>query len=176
MTRDEYDRRVDELKRRYAYLFAGDHLGHDIPPGWIALVEYLCARIDEALAEAEKPAVSFVQIKEKFGGLRAYLRGAPVRIDIMSAAGVLASGHLRGTPQPDVLARLAPLIRAAEARSFDVCVFCGGPGRLRRDRDWILTLCDAHAPFAYADLERWFEALTASGAPGVSGGGEEAEA
>ncbi|HVS78343.1 MAG TPA: hypothetical protein VHE11_15495 [Steroidobacteraceae bacterium] len=160
MTRDEHERRVAALKRRYPYLFAGDHLGHDIPPGWLVIIEELCAQIDAALAEAEKPAARFTQIKEKFGGLRAYLSGAPLRVDIIRDRGAPVSGHARAPASSALFARLAPLVRQAEERSFQTCLFCGAPGKLRGDRLWLLTLCDMHEPYGYRDLDDRFEELT----------------
>jgi hypothetical protein len=54
MTKEEYEERIAALQGRYPNLFAGEHLGHDIAPGWLAIVEQLCRQIDEALAEARE--------------------------------------------------------------------------------------------------------------------------
>jgi len=82
MTRDEYEGRIAELKARYPYLFAAPHVGRHVAPGWMSIVSDLCARIDGALTEAERPRVHFTQIREKYGSLRAYLNIAPLRVDI----------------------------------------------------------------------------------------------
>jgi hypothetical protein len=156
MTREEYKERVAALKSRYRYLFAGDHLGHDIAPGWVAIVEGLCAQIDDALAGTEKPAVRFVQIKEKFGGLRAYLNVAPLRVDVFGADGERLSGHLGHGAVPDIFSRLAPFVRDAEEKSLRTCDTCGAPGRLRTDRDWFRTLCEAHASADARDPDNEF--------------------
>ena len=55
MTRGEYESRIAELNTRYPYLFPGPHIGHHVPPGWLSIVSELCAQIDRALAEAERP-------------------------------------------------------------------------------------------------------------------------
>ena len=151
MTKDEYDERIAKLKSRYPYLFVGQHIGHDIAPGWLAIIEELCRQIDEALAEAERPSVRFLQIKEKFGGLRAYLNVSPMRIDIFSEGGERLSGHLAKAAVPDISSRLAPLVSEAEEKSFQTCEFCGAAGRLRTDRDWLRTLCDKHASSSSLD-------------------------
>lgn len=144
MTNEEYEERIAALKSGYPYLFAGQHREHDIAPGWFAIVEELCCQIDETLAEAEKPKVRFVQIKQKFGGLRAYLNVAPLRVDIVSEAGRL-SGQFGKSGVPDIASRLAPFVREAEEKSFRICELCGAAGHLRTDRNWLRTLCDEHA-------------------------------
>ena len=160
MTQSEYELRVAALKARYAFLFSGKNIGHDILPGWIAIIEELCARIDETLTAAEKPTVHFLQIKDKMGGLRTYLNIAPLRIDIMGNGGRYVSGYLRKEEPPGIFARIGPFISAAEAKSFQTCCFCGAPGKLRDSDFWLLTLCDKHEPFSYRDLRDRFDELT----------------
>lgn len=159
MTRHDYEQRIAALKSRYRYLFEGDHLGHDILPGWVSIIEELCARLDEAFADHEKPKVHFDQIKEKLGGLRAYLNVAPLRLDILGD-GPSISGYLRREKTSGLFTRLGPLIRAAEEQSLETCCFCAAPGKLRGDRSWLLTLCDRHEPCTYRDLGERFEEVT----------------
>ena len=159
MTRHDYERRVAALNHRYPYLFDGEHLGHDILPGWLSIIEELCAHLDAALSDHEKPQVHFSQLKEKLGGLRAYLNVAPLRIDIFGE-GPSISGYIRGEETSNLFTRLGPLIRDAEEKSFQTCCFCGAPGKLRGDRSWFLTLCDRDEPFTYRDLSERFEELT----------------
>jgi hypothetical protein len=66
------------VKRDIRILFAGPHIGHHVPPGWLSIVSELCAQIDGVLDEAERRGISFAQIKEKLGGLRCYLNVPPV--------------------------------------------------------------------------------------------------
>jgi hypothetical protein len=54
MQKAEYEARIAAIKLQYRYLFTGQHLGFDIAPGWVAIVEELCRHIDGALAAAEK--------------------------------------------------------------------------------------------------------------------------
>jgi len=162
MTRDEYESRIAELKTRYPYLFAGSHIGHHLPPGWLSLFSELCAQIDGALAEEERPHVYFAQIKEKLGGLRAYLNIAPLRVDILGdAENAGISGYVGEGETPSLFKRLSPLIHAAEEESYRTCIFCGTAGRLRReDRSWVLTLCDQHEACTYHHFDAAFELVT----------------
>ena len=65
----------------------------------------------------EKPeGVRVLQVKEKFGGLRFYVGEAP-------------SHYLS-------------LIDEAEKCSLHICEQCGKDGKLRKDRSWMVTLCD----------------------------------
>jgi hypothetical protein len=66
-----------------------------------------------------------LQVKEKFAGLRFYVRFDGLR--------------LRHTD--DAISRR---IGAAMEESFHTCEICGQPGELRED-GWIKTLCDEHA-------------------------------
>lgn len=61
--------------------------------------------------------VEVTQIKEKFGGLRFYVRGYRPYLD--------------------------KVIQWAEAESYRTCEECGRPGQLRQD-SWMKTLCDEH--------------------------------
>ena len=57
------------------------------------------------------------QIKEKFGGCRIYITGNEDAQAISDEYG---------------------------GKSYHICEYCGNAGELRRDLDWILTLCDEH--------------------------------
>ncbi len=77
--------------------------------GWRPLVEalvHLCHQNDVYIA----------QVKEKYGGLRFYVGGAPAWVHT--------------------------LISAAETASLTICEECGKQGQ-PRDIGWIKTLCDA---------------------------------
>lgn len=99
----------------------GYPIGWDVEcgDGWFDLLDELCARIQAAVdAGAEQPRV--LQVKEKFVGLRFYVRGADGQMETW--------------------------IDEAEARSCVTCEVCGASGVLRRSRDgWLGTRCDAHA-------------------------------
>ena len=90
--------------------------------GWYKLIHELCVQIQKHAAENDLDPVA-LQVKEKLGGLRFYLRGADERIDA--------------------------LIDGAERRSFKICEVCGEPGQLRA-HGWLRTLCDKHYDDDYA--------------------------
>lgn len=58
---------------------------------------------------------------------------------------VRAAALLRGLrhPDPEVRRECEEVVAAAEARSATICEHCGEPGRMRNQRAWHLTLCDA---------------------------------
>ncbi|KAF7299851.1 hypothetical protein HMN09_00992100 [Mycena chlorophos] len=101
------------LKTTFPALFIDDALEISIGNGWVPLLHRLCF----ALTRLDCP-VAFGQIKEKFGGLRAYLVGE-------QAAAYELEGH-------------------AELESDLVCEQCGEDGRAALDGPgglWLLTLC-----------------------------------
>lgn len=81
-----------------------------VGPGW--------ANIINDLYDAKPKDVHVIQVKEKFGGLRFYVGGAPRWYH--------------------------ELIDAYSHYSETVCEVCGEKGKLREDLSWILTLCDKH--------------------------------
>jgi hypothetical protein len=90
--------------------------------GWFEILWRLCEDLEPLVAGHE---FKVLQVKEKFGGLRFY-----VRFD-----------GLRLSHADDAISRR---IGAAMEESFHTCEVCGKPGELREAR-WIRTLCDEHA-------------------------------
>jgi hypothetical protein len=91
--------------------------------GWSDLIDGLSQALTPLILEQpedEREQFRAFQVKEKFGGLRFYLRG-------------------------DATDAMADLIEHAERASWSICEVCGAPGR-RRGRSWIVTRCDEHAP------------------------------
>jgi hypothetical protein len=101
--------------------------------GWYDLLDRLCYTIQSHIdhrKKTEEPLQNFQwsQIKEKFGGLRAYSYGA--------------DSYIRG------------LITMAESMSYSICEISGEKGKLRKQRvgengepvpAWIKTLSDIEA-------------------------------
>lgn len=81
-------------------------------PGWSDLL----LELDATLALVS-PGTHYVQIKEKFGGLRVYTSG-------MTPDGIKA-------------------MQKADKKAYETCEMCGQPGELRDQRRWVLTLCDS---------------------------------
>ena len=80
--------------------------GFECGDGWEPLIRRLSEKIDGKTVA--------VQVKEKFGGLRFYVTGAPDEV--------------------------FKAIHEAEAESFKTCEICGEPGEPNRC-GWIKTLC-----------------------------------
>jgi hypothetical protein len=129
----------DKLCEKYPKIFADRHgnmretcmcFGFCCGDGWYDIIDVLCTHIQnhvdhpprkwdpekkEYVVVGEREQVVAEQVKEKFGGLRFYVRGSDERISGM--------------------------IEMAEAMSFRVCEDCGKPGEVRGG-GWIRTLCD----------------------------------
>lgn len=86
--------------------------GLAIGNGWSGLFRQLCQDIRTT---NPPPEFQFEQVKEKFGGLRAYFYG--------------------GTPA------IAALVEAAENASFQTCESCGLTGNVTTEGRWLKTLC-----------------------------------
>ena len=94
--------------------------GLECGPGWWPIIWRLCENLEreahrEGLSKDEDEWPAFRQIKEKYGTLKAYLRGND---------------------------RMHSLAQAAELCSARTCEVCGAPGTLRDERAWVQTLCD----------------------------------
>ena len=101
--------------------------GIEFEKGWANLLRELCVKITEIDKE-----VYFVQLKEKFGQLRAY------------TSGVSSENY----------DKIHDLIREAENKSSTICEDCGKPGELRNDLGWIRTLCQDHYKEACKKLKK----------------------
>ena len=133
MDEKELSARFSEIRIRYAYQFRKPLARPDaysLDPGWISIYADLFAAVDTALTSNEKPHFSWLQIKEKLGGMRAYFS-----VD-RSTCGDATADAIR--------AKVQPLIEAAEAAAQRTCHICGQAGELRRAA-YLQTLCDAHA-------------------------------
>lgn len=137
------DQSFENLAKKYPALFEKSPISYmAIGDGWIGIIDALCEAIcadydnavrikqltledkdtvDDALerkiAQHREELPSFIQIKEKFGGLRIYVQDA----------------------KPEVQS----YITFAESMSYRVCEECGAPGEPRND-SWSKTLCDMH--------------------------------
>lgn len=101
--------------------------GIEFQKGWYELLYNLCTE----LVKIDKE-VYFVQLKEKFGQLRAY------------TSGVSSENY----------DKIHDLIEEAENKSATICEDCGKPGELRNDLSWIRTLCQDHYKEACKKLKK----------------------
>lgn len=83
--------------------------------GWFWLIDNLCGCIQDYIDANDKPQVEFVQIKEKFGALRAYTNGAD---DLIYG-----------------------MIWLAEHQSYYICENCGSITGIVHTSGWVKTLC-----------------------------------
>ncbi|MVT64843.1 hypothetical protein GPL21_06950 [Bradyrhizobium pachyrhizi] len=118
-----------ELIEAYPDLFwppasgpAGSQGYPECDEGWQDLLDTACRRIRTAMSKRDR--FHFVQIKEKYGTLRAYWAGR------LSKAAKIA---------------IEQAIDLAEARSACTCELCGDEGRLYRAGGILMTRCAAHA-------------------------------
>jgi hypothetical protein len=85
--------------------------------GWMKLLDLLCSQLQWDIDKNNQPQLEFTQVKEKFGGLRAYNNGA--------------------TEQQE------GMISFAEFLSNYICEECGTMENVtQNEKGWILTLCD----------------------------------
>jgi hypothetical protein len=84
--------------------------GFECSDGWFELLKELSEKL-------ESEGVVASQVKEKFGGLRFYLRGGATD-------------------------EVWDIIDAAGDKSLEICEICGQPGTLK-GKGWVQTLCDA---------------------------------
>ena len=89
--------------------------GPVLPKSYVWIERYF-----ETYPEDPYKDFEFVQIKEKFGGLRMYTSTHP-------------SDFVDG------------VIKAAEARSYQTCEWCGGLGQRASSGSWMHTACPTHA-------------------------------
>lgn len=120
---------LDELLcKRYPALFEERRLpmtqtamcwGFSCGDGWFLIINELCAEIQAAVTAGRIEQPVAVQVKEKFGELRFYLRGSSEEAE--------------------------RLVDEAERRSLETCEICGAPGVMRDLHRWYRTRCDKHA-------------------------------
>lgn len=95
-----------------------------IGEGWWQLMHDLCAEVDALLDTPElKEHFRWTQVKEKFGGLRAYFTFYDGPAEKFEA--------------------LYKIIAKYEEQSLETCEECGAPGK-SRPTGWIRVLCDEH--------------------------------
>ena len=132
----ENNKSWNTLYEKYPELFVNRHkspmescmsFGIECNLGWYNILSSLCWTIkqhEENIASHKKHSpettkeyypVKFDQVKEKFGGLRAYYSGG--------------NDYIRG------------LVTMAETMSYKICEVCGNKGKANKS-GWIITLCD----------------------------------
>jgi len=140
-TEEQYEEFAKDMHEAYPGMFDSPYGGFAVGPGWWLILKILCNHIHYHVKwkneQRDKygrgdgcPAVTVLQIKEKFGGLRFYYEGGDNTIDGM--------------------------VRMAESWAAHTCEECGNPGK-SRNSGWIRTLCDEHEASRQAELKKRFE-------------------
>lgn len=153
-----YEADFSGVIEKYPYMFPmRDRL--DLRKGWEPIFHRLCSALDGELTSEEKAIFHWRQVKQKFGGLRAYwgLHGRPCQ----PWGDVHVGGRQILTIRPkygDVLQqRIAYLVVMAMEEASDTCERCGArPAGLDDTYGYRMTLCERHI------LERHEEARRAS--------------
>jgi len=104
------------VRRLAQYIWIGGDIW-DCPAGWLPIMERAALQMLSCIPRSDLQQFHTSQIKEKFGGLRWYGSGDD---------------------------RFYAVTGFAELTATYVCQACGREGRLRPERSWLLTLCDAH--------------------------------
>jgi len=86
--------------------------------GWFELIWDLCADLELIARQQGRPVPAASQVKEKYGGLRFYVRSASHEM------------HDR--------------IEQAENESVSQCETCGVPGRRLEYNGWVYIACEKH--------------------------------
>jgi hypothetical protein len=130
---------LTDLVDKHPLLFTLDHKGRSFSfwceEGWFNIISAALQLIEQHLKKYEKlcgqwPEFKFVQIKEKFGGLRIYTDG-------------YSDDYIRG------------IIDMAESMSYKTCDVTGRPGFLCIKGTWLKTLCPEKAEeLGYSKYER----------------------
>lgn len=146
-----FDPILQEMVGKYPRLFHGSkpRAHSDIQPGWKALVDGLCYRIDGMLTEEQARRFAVKQIKEKLGTLRFYFS---FDCDVEQP---FAEQHSTGTPEMrsaldvdrkiDTFGKISAAIEDAISLSNRTCSVCGQPGRLRQLHGLHSVRCDDHS-------------------------------
>lgn len=143
------DKEVDQLNqlmKRFPYMFAGQQLGIDIYRGWLAEFVELCEAIDGVLGE-NKRGFYWRQIKEKHGSARYYFRtnaARPMRLSLSDGKSVREI--TTGLDGHEVEQQIAKLCHDAEVKSATKCSVCGVPAKIQNCHGWHLCVCEKHAP------------------------------
>ncbi len=166
----KHSERVNAIRERFAYQFSRTFaFGLSIEPGWLPIIMRVCEQVDDVMTKGNvsKNCFSWLQVKEKFGGLCMYWSrpwnppsnagynryfnrlGAfdfeegisKDEIELVTLA--IATACM--VPE-SVSEQITKIIRAAEVEASETCQFCGKAGTSRELQDgWLVTACEAHS-------------------------------
>lgn len=119
--------------------------GCEVDDGWFEVIRGLCRDITEAYGKAGLPVDIVVdQVKEKFGMLRFYYHPDGYGPGIHAFDSLSDGQSIRIMPGVSILHKeIAEIVHKWENESGNVCEECGAAGELRKDLNWVLTLCNS---------------------------------
>lgn len=131
----KHEANLQKLVTQFPDLFCTkQNLGFAWPNGWHHLVLEACEQV-----AAKAPDLRWVQIKEKFAGLRLYFVDGPMYMD--NVASMTTAARIDGSSPDTAIAQ--PIIDAICQRSMATCMGCGNPGTRKIRTRVIYTACDA---------------------------------
>lgn len=89
--------------------------GFECGDGWLPLLAKMFKDVDKVLKPEERKYFRFTQIKEKYGGLRAYFNGGSDEV--------------------------YKIVDCAEEQSYKTCEKCGSTDNVKQTTGWIVSLC-----------------------------------
>jgi hypothetical protein len=108
--------------------------GIETADGWYQLIDNLCSRLQFDTDTNGYPQVEFTQVKEKFGGLRAYYTSVPSKKNLEE-----------NKKYPGRLERMfgvqEGVISVFEQLSEQTCEVCGKMDGVMQTEGWIYTRC-----------------------------------
>lgn len=116
--------------------------GFECGDGWFQLIFDLSTNIEKVASKlgidpASDDWPEALQVKEKFGGLRYYIRTAePDELEVEKAGEMISVRPISGNVE------IQSLCRDAEKNSLTICEDCGALGTFRR-RGWVRVTCDS---------------------------------
>lgn len=143
---DKQLEQLNELERRFSYMFAGRQLGIDIYRGWLADFVELCEAIDGILGE-NKRGFYWRQVKEKYGFARYYFRTDEVHsVRLSMSDGKSVREINTGLEGHEVEQKISKVCHDAEVKSATKCSVCGEPSSIQNCLGWLLCVCEKHVP------------------------------
>ncbi|WP_137860882.1 hypothetical protein [Variovorax sp. 3P27G3] len=137
---------LQDLKRRFAYMFQTPRLGLDFYRGWLPDFIRACEQIDAVLGD-DKRGFRFTQTKEKYGSARYYFStnaATPIRLSLTDGQG-LRELTMGLKDEHDIEKQIAAILHEAEKKSLHKCMLCGAPGEISRFGGWLACACKAHS-------------------------------
>lgn len=125
--------------------------GCECADGWYTLIHELCQAITDRYEKEGVPVdMTVLQIKEKFASLRFYYTYEKQSAHSVQALDFFGKESIRLIPgdknsdpsMKKLRSDIAEIVSAFESKSQEICEFCGEKGAVRKDLNWIKTLCD----------------------------------